>query len=141
MRPLLEDIKLTKVADPAAAAITDVESTSLNMAGFDGVLFMTSYGTPAANNAIHAEHSDDDLTFEDIEGSEVDLGGASDEDQAIDIFRPTKPFVRCVGLRGTESTLGDIWAVQYRGRNAPNVNDLVGTIATNSLVSPISGTK
>jgi len=137
---LSEETKITKVADAAAADTTAVTGASVDMDGWDGVLFLTSLGTAAANNAMHAEQSADDSAFADLEGSEVDVG-ASDEDQFIDIQRPSDRYVRPVVLRGTSSACGDVWAIQYRGSQVPQSNVTSGTINGKQLVSPAEGTK
>ena len=137
---LTENTKITKVADAATAATSDVTSASVDMQGWDGVVFLTSYGTAAADNAIHAEQSSDDSSFADLEGSEVDVG-ASDEDQFVDLHTPAERYVRCIGERGTSSALGDIWAIQYRGRDLPQSNVTSGTLNGKQLVRPAEGTK
>lgn len=128
---LSENVKITKVSDAAGAATSDVTSTHVDMAGWDGVLFLTSYGTPAANNLMHVETGDDsgDSDMADLSGGEVDLAGTSDEDQWLDVLRPRERYVRVVAQRGTSSTLENIWAIQYRGKDGfPQDNDTTGTI-------------
>jgi len=140
---LTENVKLTKVSDYASANTTDVTSAEVDMAGWDGVVFITSYATAAANNLMHAEQ--DTATgmgsAADLEGSEVDLSGASDEDQWIDLFQPRERFVRVVAQRGTSAALESIWAIQYRGRNVPVTNLTSGTIYGKRLNRPAEGTK
>lgn len=144
---LTENCKLTKVSDHTTAATTDVTSSSVDMQGWDGVVFFTSYGTAAADNLIHVEQSSDDGssdTFADVAGSEVNASGTSDEDQFVDILRPEERYLRCIAVRGTSSTCESIWALQYRGRVAPfadNPNLTSGTIYGNRLLSPVAGTK
>lgn len=147
MFPLLTDnVKITKVKDYQTAATGDVTSDAVDMqadGGWDGVAFFTSYNTAAADNLIHAECSSDNASadaYADIAGSEID-GGSSDEDQLIDIYQPPERYVRCVAARGTSSVLGDIWAIQYRGRNLPHQNAVSGTLQVKRLVQPLEGTK
>lgn len=143
---ITDHCRLDKVADAATAATSTVNATGVDMAengGWDGVLFFTSFATPAADNAIHAEQSADDAdadAYADLAGSEVDVG-ASDEDQFIDIQCPRERYVRCVALRGTSTALGDIWALRYRGRTAPIENVLSGTQNGKQLYRPAEGTK
>lgn len=140
---LSENVKITKVSDAAGANTTDVTSAEVDMTGFEGVIFITSYGTAAANNLMHVEQ--DTVTgmgsAADLAGGEVDLSGASDEDQWIDLFRPTERFVRVVAQRGTSSTLENIWAIQYKSRSLPLTNLTSGTIYGKRLISPAEGTK
>ena len=140
---LSEQTKLIRVAAAAAAGTTDVNGTGVDMqadGGWDGVLFLASFGTAAADNLIHAEQSEDNSSFADLEASEVDAG-ASDEQQWLDIYRPRERYVRPVAIRGTSSTLENMWAVLYRGRHLPYGNVTSGTIAGKALVSPAEGTK
>lgn len=147
MYPLLTDnVKIVKVADPATAATSDVTSSSVDLqadGGWDGVCFVSSYGTAAANNLMHAECSSDDGstdTFADMAGSEID-GGSSDEDQVIDIYQPPDRYVRCIAQRGTSSTMGDIWAILYRGKKLPFNNVVSGTLQVKRIIQPAEGTK
>jgi len=143
MKFFSEEWEIIKVSDQATAATSTVNSTGVDMANAEEVFFCTSYGTPAANNLVHAEQSSDDGstdTYTDIEGSEPTLGGASDEDQWINIVRPEERYVRMVAVRGTSSTLGDIWAFVRKKKQAHD-NTTTGTIAGVALVSPVAGTK
>ena len=136
---LMSGCKLTKVSDPTADGTTQVDSTSVDMAGFEGVIFFTSYATAAADNILHAAQCEDDSTFLDLEGSAVAIG-ASDEDQYLEIHRPTDRYVRAEAVRATSSVLGDIWALQYGARKQPVDNDTTGTQVGEQHVSPGEGT-
>lgn len=147
MYPLLTDnVKIVKVKDQQTAATSDVTSDAVDLqadGGWDGVCFLSSYATAAADNLMHAECSSDAAVadaYADIAGSEID-GGASDEDQVIDIFQPPERYVRAVAQRGTSSAMGDIWAILYRGRNLPFNNVTSGTQQVKRLVQPAEGTK
>lgn len=136
--------KPLKVKDHSTAATGDVTSDAVDMLGYDGVVFLTSYGTAAADNLMHAESSSDNFssdTAADIAGSEVDLSGSSDEDQFVDIIGPPERYVRVVAQRGTSSTLESIWAIRYRTRNVPETSSVSGTIYGKKLLQPANGTK
>lgn len=140
---LSEDTKIDNVEAYGSANTTTLTSDSVDMQGYDGVVFIAKYGTAAANNVIHAEQSSDDGdsdAFTDIADSEV-AAGASDEIQFIDILRPEERYVRCAALRGTSSTLEGIWAIRYQARTKAVDNTTAGTIAGVTLVSPVAGTK
>lgn len=134
-------VKITKVADHSTANTTDVTATEVDMAGYEGVLFLSSFGTAAANNTMKAQQ--DTVTgmgsAADLLGTSV-ASGTSDEDVWIDVFRPRERFVRVVGLRGTSTTMESIWAIQYGGRKQPVDNTTTGTIAGEAHVSPAEGT-
>lgn len=135
-------VKITKIKDTTSAAgSTVLESSVLDMAGYDGVLFVTSFGTAAADNLLKAKMStaNDSGTMGDIEGSAV-APGASDEDQWLDVYRPRKRYLQLVAVRATSTKLGDMWAFQYGGRIKPVDNTDAGTITGELVVSASTGT-
>ncbi len=136
------EVKITKIKDTTSAAgSTVLESSVLDMAGYDGVLFVTSFGTAAADNLLKAKMStaNDSGTMGDIEGSAV-APGASDEDQWLDVYRPRKRYLQLVAVRATSTKLGDMWAFQYGGRIKPVDNTDAGTITGELVVSASTGT-
>lgn len=138
---LSSHVKLTKVADHSTANTTDVTSAEVDMAGYEGVLFISSFGTAAANNTMKAQQ--DTVTgmgsAADLLGTSV-ASGTSDEDVWIDVFRPRERFVRVIGLRGTSTTMESIWAIQYGARKQPVDNTTSGTIIGEAHASPAEGT-
>ena len=142
---LTDQTKLLKVADAAAGATTTVTGAAVDMqadGGWDGVVFLTSLGTAAADNIMKVQQSDDDAAtdaYSDLADSGVPVG-ASDEDQFIDIQEPAKRYLRPVITRGTSSTVENIWAILYRGRKLPFDNVLAGTINGVQLNRPAEGT-
>lgn len=138
---LSNHVKITKVADHSGAGTTAVNSTGVDMAGWDGVLFLTSFGTAAADNTVNAAQGADNSTdWTDIAGTSV-ASGTSDEDVWLDIYRPLDRYVRLEAARGTSSTLESIWAIQYKGgRKLPIDNTTSGTITGEAHVSKAEGT-
>jgi hypothetical protein len=107
------------------------------MAGYEGVLFLTSFAVAAADNLLLLEQgaeSDGSDHTEVVDGAVVPA--SSDEDQWIDLYQPRARYVRCIAERGTSSALGDIWALQYGPRNLGQDNETAGTIAGLQLVAP-----
>ena len=54
---LSERVKITKVLDYTGAGTSATNTSSVDMAGYDGVVFITSFGTAAANNVMKAQQS------------------------------------------------------------------------------------
>jgi hypothetical protein len=52
---LSETVKIIKVADHSAAGTSAVTSAVVDTAGHRGCLFLTSFGTAAANNTVKAQ--------------------------------------------------------------------------------------
>lgn len=137
---LLQTAKFTKVADSVTAGTSAVNGSALDMTGYLGVVFCTSYGTAASGNTIKAQMADDSTgTFEDLTGTSVGVA-SSDEDVVVQVIKPTKRYVRCVSARGTSSTQGDIWAIQFGARNIPVTNSVSGTLIAETHLSPTTGT-
>ena len=137
---LSSNVKITKVSDYADAATSAINSASVDMSGYTGVLFIASFGTAAANNTMNAaQGADDSADWEDLTGTSV-ASGASDEDVWVDVYRPTDRYVRAEIARGTSTTLEAIWAIQYGPRKAPVDNTTTGTISGEVHASPAEGT-
>ena len=137
---LSSNVKITKVSDYAGAATSAINSASVDMSGYTGVLFIGSFGTAAANNTMNAaQGADDSADWVDLEGTSVS-SGTSDEDVWIDVFRPTDRYVRAEVARGTSTTMETIWAIQYGPRKAPVDNTTSGTITGELHASPAEGT-
>lgn len=140
--PLSDKIKITKIQDHTTAGTGAVNGTGVDMAGYEGVIFISSFGTAAANNTVNAAQSDDDGSpddYTDLEGTSV-ASGSSDEDVWLDVYRPTKRYVRPEYARGTSSTLESVWAIQYGARSLPVGNTTSGTITGEAHVTPAEGT-
>lgn len=128
-----------KVADHTTAGTGDVSCSSVDMAedgGYDGVLFVTSYGTAAADNILKAAGSSDDSSFTEYASTAQIASGTSDEDVMLDIQRPLQRYVKPVPERGTSSTLESVWAIRYRSRKAPVTDVVSGTAAITRVSSP-----
>lgn len=135
---LNENCKLT-VDAPTAAGTTTIDSTALDMTGFEGVLWIVRFGTPAANNNIRAQ-SDVVIgmgTAADLTGTLVN--SATVNAHSLDLFRPIKQFVRVRTTRGTSSTIDTVVAIQYKPRNLPVVQ-AVANVILEQWASPADGT-
>lgn len=138
-------VKLIKVQDHTTAGTSAVNSDGVDMdqdGGYAGVLFITSFGTAAANNTVNLAQSSDNGSaddFTDLTGTSVS-SGTSDEDVWLDILKPTKRYVRLEAARGTSSTLESIWAILYGARQLPVDNTTSGTIIGEGAVSVAEGT-
>lgn len=143
MQNLSSQVKLTKVADHTTAGTTDVESAILDMQGYEGVMFFTSFGTAAADNKLKVQQDDANGAggMADLTGTGVTSGASpSNEDVWVEVYRPTKRYVRCIAVVDTSSTVESIWAIQYGARVLPVDNTTSGTIEGEMHASPSEGT-
>ncbi len=134
-------VKITEQIATTATGTTSINGAALDMADYEGVLFVIKYSTAAANNTIKAQQ-DTAVGMgaaADLAGSSVTVG-ASDEIVWLEVDNPLERFVRVVALRGTTTVIEWALAIQYGPRLKPVSNALAGTIAGKVLASPIEGT-
>lgn len=135
-RYLTEEIRITASA-PTATGTSTIDSAEVDMAGWDGVLFVVRLGSPAANNNIRAQQDTATgmASAADLTGTLVNH--ASNNVHMLDILRPLERFVRCRVTRGTTTTIDTMVAIQYRGRSKPPTQP---TSVLEQFASPIEGT-
>lgn len=128
---LLKNVKITVVAAAAAAAQTAVEGAILDMAGYDGVLFVALTGDVTDTSALtlKAQQSTANSSsgMADLVGTAAFTAGASDADNkalALDVHKPRERYVRAVLTRGTaNAAVSGIIAIQYDARSKPTTHD------------------
>lgn len=133
---LLKNALVTVVKTTQATGTGAVNSDSVDMQGWDGVLFIGAFATANAGNYVNLAQSTDDATFADLEGTKQTPGTDADL-IAADLFRPRERYVRLEMVRAGATTVTEtFFAIRYRGRKAPKVS-----IATQEThVSPAEGT-
>ena len=143
---LADAVKITKVADATAAGTTAINSASVDMSGYDGCMFLTTVGAIVGGGVQSIKAQQDIVSGM---GAAADLAGtnitvADDDDNQVfwlDVKRPRERYLRLVVSRGTQnSTWGEIYAIQYRGRSLPISNNVVDTITGEKHESPAEGT-
>jgi len=140
-RNFLSRCKVVKVSDHSAASTADVTSSIVDTAGYDGVVFMTSFGTANATNTVKVQQNTANQTtgMADLVGTSV-ASGSSDEDVIIEIHKPNERYIQVVAARGASSTLESVWAVLYNGTPGLAANSVSGTQIAELHSSPIEGT-
>jgi hypothetical protein len=137
---LSSQVKVTKVHATEGAAAATHYSDIVDMANWDGVVFLASIGTAAADNGVNAQQDTDAAggTMADLEGTKI-LSDATQTDFVLDLYRPKERYVRLAVLRCTSTTIEAVWAIQYRGRSMPVDNDTTAQ-AAEVHASPAEGT-
>jgi hypothetical protein len=143
---LTDEVKITKVSVATAAGVTTIDSSPVDMAGYDGVLFLTTVLAITAGGVQSMKAQQDTAvgmgSAADLIGSGITI--ADDDDNQsfwLDIRRPLERFVRVRILRATQnSAFGEIYALQYRARVKPQVNNVTDTITGEKWASLIEGT-
>lgn len=137
---LSEEVKIDKVLVYTATGTTTINTDEVDMQGYDGVVFIASVGSSAADVGMKVQQ--DIVTgmsgAADLEGSKQLLDGTQKQ-IVVDIHRPLERFVRAAVIRATTTTIEAVWAIRYRARNLP-VTNTNSVLAAKRLVSPAEGT-
>jgi hypothetical protein len=128
MATALEEIKIVKVKAASAAGTTAIESDAVDLADYDGVLFLTTVGAIVTGGvqSMKVQHGDTTTPATDV----TDLSHTVEDDDdnnsyALDFVRKDKRYARCVISRATQnSTWGEIYALLYGAKLKPVVSDL-----------------
>lgn len=142
---LSDDVKITKVSAASAAGTSTIDSSPVDMSGWEGVLFLTTALAITAGGVQSMKAQQDTAVgmgaAADLTGTGVTI--ADDDDNQtfwLDIYRPLERFVRVRILRATQnSAFGEIYAIQYRPRTKPVSNNVTDTITGEKWLAPVEG--
>lgn len=147
MLNLNPNIKITRVSNAVAAGSTDSNGSSVDMQGFEGVLFVALFGTLTASavTGLKAQQSSDDGSsdaFADLAGTAQSIADSKDDDcLVLDVCRPRERYVRPVVTRATANAVIDgVLAIQYGPRAKPTTHDAASIAGSELHVSPAEGT-
>ncbi len=116
---LSKNISVQKVKALTATGGTAVNSASVDMEGYEGVVFFGTMATANAGNSVNGAQSGDNSTFIDLAGTKV-VPGDNNDVFMLDIYKPTKRYVRLEVVRaGADTVLGEIYALLYGPRVKP----------------------
>ncbi len=143
---LTKNVKMTKIENATAAGTsTPITSTTIDMAGFEGCMFVVSFGAIEASAATSVEVHTSTVTgsgFTALLGTGVTV--ADDDDDGlvwIDIHKPLERFLRLIINRATQnSTIDMVLALQYGPKTGPTTHDATTVAGGEFHVSPIRGT-
>lgn len=139
---LTEENKITRLSNAVAAGTTDVESTSIDMDGFDEATFIADLGAIVSGAVTSAklQGSSDNSSFSDLEGTGLTIGDTDDNELVVlNIVRPQHRYLKMVIDRGTQNaTVDSILCIQSQAREVP-VTQPTG-VNVERHVSPAAGT-
>ncbi|HEX9344231.1 MAG TPA: hypothetical protein VF995_11535 [Actinomycetota bacterium] len=136
MRNLLKACKITRVANSAVAGTTDVTSSVLDMAGFDGVIYVALLGDVTVNSVLTLTAKENTANSTSTPTPTSITGGATaaytatatDSDNkalVVDVNRPLRQFQFCILSRTAANAVVDgIIAIQYKAHLKPTVQDV-----------------
>ena len=132
---LINILGVHRLSDAQASGTSAFNTPSVDLSKGEGVLFLGSLGTAAANNTVTVTQSEDNATFSAVStGLEVTVSGNK---FAINVYRALQKLGKHGRLefaRGTASAIGEVWALVYCGRVTPFRQD--NDVDVWKLVSP-----
>lgn len=134
--------KITRLSNAVSAGTTDIESTSIDMAGFDEATFVADLGAIVSGAATVAklQGSDNNSSFSDLADTGLTIADTDDNELVVlNIVRPVHRYLRMVIDRGTQNaTVDSIVCIQSQAREVP-VTQPTG-VNVERHVSPAAGT-
>jgi crotonobetainyl-CoA:carnitine CoA-transferase CaiB-like acyl-CoA transferase len=145
MMNLAQNVKITRVLNAVAAGQTAQNGAVIDMANFEGVVFLAAFGTldAGAVTGLKAQQGLQPNLSDaaDLAGAALAIADTADNKLLVlDVFRPAERYVRAVVTRGTaDAVIDGVIAIQYGARVMPATQDAtVAGIETH--VSPAEGT-
>lgn len=138
---LSADAQISPAIDYTATGTTTLTGT-VDMQGFDGVMFVAVMVTANAANYLKAGGgaASDGSDASDLAGSKV-VALASGNLCILDIYKPTQRYITASVVRGGATTiLGGCIAIRYHAGNKPRVNTVANDADCVKLISPALGT-
>jgi hypothetical protein len=130
---LSKDIKITVVSPAATAATSAIDSSILDMSGYEGVMFIALTGDVTATSDLTLTvkgNSANHLTVPapvTQKATTLFAAGASDADSkalVVDVYKPALRYVFANLTRATaNAVIGGIIAIQYNAKSKPTTND------------------
>ena len=127
-----------------AAGATDIEGTTLDMAGYESVLIVVTFGAITTNavTSIKAQQGAASNLSDaaDLLGTSQTIADNSDEKTFyIDLVKPTERYVRLYVDRATQNAVvASAHYIQYGCRNAPPSHG--SNVSGETHISPAEGT-
>lgn len=139
-------ISIASTTTAGAAGTTAITSGAIDMAGFEGCVFIVPVGAvvSGAVTTIKVQQCDTSGgSYADLTGTSVTIADTDDDFlKYVDVFRPQKQFLKMVVSRATQNaTIGGIVAIQYQKRFMAQTGMSQGTnVAGEQWTSPAEGT-
>lgn len=131
---------ITKAIATTTAGTTTLTGT-VDMQGFDGVLFVGSFGTADVTNGFKAGGgaASNGSDASDYAGSKT-LTDGTGLTVVLDIFRPQDRYVTVSQIRAVSSTSDGVFAIRYCNDFGPINSTLAANLIAKLLADPVKGT-
>ena len=119
-------LTLNQAPLPTGAATTGTKSAVIDMAGFNGCMFIGTIGTVGATDDVTCfvqDSSSSGGTYAAIGGATItSTTGESDKYFAIDVYKPQRRFLRTVSAISAVVEYGGVTATQYEPSEVPTTH-------------------
>lgn len=134
---LSKDVEITLVKTGVTAGTSEIDSDIIDMAGFDGVLFVAILNTvtDASVLTLLAQQNTANSTsgMAAITGATTGAQTASTSSNKfmyVDVYKPQQEFLRAVLTRTTQNAaIGGILAIKYKAAKRPTIHDATTLLA------------
>jgi hypothetical protein len=142
MESLLKQCAFDYIEPEAVAGTTTLTSDVLDMAGWDGVVFIALTGDATSGTVLTLQaytHTANAASGSALTGAVATYTSASSSDAdnkllIVDVKRPINRYVYCTLARATQNCVNNgIIAIRYRGKSAP-ITQPSSVIASTLLV-------
>ncbi len=123
MKNLLSNIKVTRCTGYVVAGTTNQKGAIVDMAGFDGCLFIAQLGTMLNTGTIElaigqaATNSSGAMVESKATSGEITSDGTDNVFLAVDVYRPRMRYLEPhLKLGAANSLVESVFAIQYKGR-------------------------
>ena len=145
---LIKEAKVTQCKSTVAAGTTDItDATVIDMADFEGVVFIASFGAITAGavtslKAAGLATSSPTAITDDLAGTKATIIDTDDDKCVVlSIHKPILRYIRPWIDRATQNAvLNSIVAIQYGAKKQPVTHDAASVPTIVSVISPANGT-
>ena len=129
MTNLARNVRIARALNAVAAGQTDQNGAIIDMANYEGVVFIAVLGTLASGAVtglkVQMGNESNLSDAADLVGTAVSMADSDDNKLLVlDIHRPAERYVRAVVTRGTaDATIDGVIAIQYGARLLPASQD------------------
>jgi hypothetical protein len=141
---LSERVKVTKVGNATAAGTGAINSSAVDMAGYQSVMFIVVPGAivgGATTSMNIAQDTASGGSFTDLLGTGITI--ADDDDNQLfitEVVQPSKRYVRLeIARAGQNSEFSAIIAIRSGGKQLPVVNGVTDTATIEVHLTPAEG--
>lgn len=146
MGNLLTSVKLDRVQAATAAGTSAINCDVVDTAGYEGVVFFTTFGTITASAVTSIKVQQGQVSnlsdAADLAGTGITV--ADDDDGqtfAVEVYRPRERYLRAVISRGTaNAVVGEVYALLYGPAVQPVTNTVTDDVTVEIHISPAEGT-